>query len=405
MQPSPTRAAALLLNVGHGLDHLALLIFASSVGAIAMDFGIGRWEDVMPLAAGAFCLFGLGALPAGRLGDLWGRRAMMLVYFFGLAGSLLLVAVTRSPWQLAIALTVMGAFASIYHPVGIPMLVQGARRPGALIGINGLAGNLGIAVAAVLTGFLIKYLGWRFAFIVPGVIAGLCGLLFAFRVPEEETRPAKRQASQQELPPGLAARVLVVVTLTASSSSLIFNFTTNGNGELLTERLRGLVTDPASLGILLAIVYAFASLMQVVVGRLIDRISVRLLYLTIVGLQVPLFFLASMATGWTFYLVLLLAMALVFGGIPFTDALIVRYVDDRVRSRVSGARFAVSFTISSVAVYLLGPLVKAHGFTNLLALLSLVAAGTASFVLMLPNRIPSSDAAPLPPSTDPFRTG
>jgi len=395
MRSSPTRAAALLLNIGHALDHLALLVFASSVGAISADFGIGRWEDVMPLAAGAFFLFGLGALPAGRLGDLWGRRAMMLVYFFGLAGSLLLIAVTRSPWQLAIALTVMGAFASIYHPVGIPMLVQGAARPGSLIGLNGLAGNLGIAVAAVLTGSLIKYAGWRFAFVVPGVIAGVCGLLFALRVPAEETKPAKREASQLELPRALAARVLVVVTLTASSSSLIFNFTTNGNGELLTERLRGLVSDPATLGVLLAIVYAFASMMQVVVGRLIDRISVRLLYLAIVGLQVPLFFLASISTGWTFYLVLVLTMALVFGGIPFTDALIVRYVDDRVRSRVSGARFAVSFSISSIAVYLLGPLVKAHGFASLLVLMSMVAAGTAIFVLMLPNRIALTRASPL----------
>lgn len=351
----------------------------------------------MPLAAGAFFLFGLGALPAGRLGDLWGRRAMMLVYFFGLAGSLILVAMTRSPWQLAVALTVMGAFASIYHPVGIPMLVQGATRPGSLIGLNGLAGNLGIAVAAVLTGFLIKYLGWRFAFIVPGVIAGVCGLLFALRVPAEETKPARREAQQPDLPRALATRVLVVVTLTASSSSLIFNFTTNGNGELLTERLRGLISDPATLGVLLAIVYAFASVMQVVVGRLIDRISVRLLYLTIVGLQVPLFFLASISTGWLFYLVLLLTMALVFGGIPFTDALIVRYVDDRVRSRVSGARFAVSFSISSIAVYLLGPLVKAHGFANLLALLSMVAAGTAIFVLMLPNSIPLTRARPVAP--------
>jgi len=289
----------------------------------------------------------------------------------------------------------MGAFASIYHPVGIPMLVQGAARPGSLIGLNGLAGNLGIAVAAVLTGFLIKYAGWRFAFVVPGVIAGVCGLLFALRVPAEETRPAKREASQLELPRALAARVLVVVTLTASSSSLIFNFTTNGNGELLTERLRGLISDPATLGVLLAIVYAFASMMQVVVGRLIDRVSVRLLYLSIVGLQVPLFFLASILTGWTFYLVLVLTMALVFGGIPFTDALIVRYVDDRVRSRVSGARFAVSFSISSIAVYLLGPLVKAHGFTSLLVLLSVVAAGTAIFVLMLPSTIPLTMASPL----------
>ena len=44
------------------------------------------------------------------------------------------------------------------------MLVQNATIPGFTIGINGLAGNLGIAVAAILTGFLIKHFGWRVAF-------------------------------------------------------------------------------------------------------------------------------------------------------------------------------------------------------------------------------------------------
>src|SRR5207247_8586314 len=117
---------------------------------------------------------------------------MMLVYFLGLGLSALVVAVASSPWHLAVALTVMGAFASIYHPVGIPMLVQGARKPGFTIGVNGLAGNLGIALAAVLTGFLVKYFGWRLAFLVPGVLALGCGVAFALLVPREEATPARR---------------------------------------------------------------------------------------------------------------------------------------------------------------------------------------------------------------------
>jgi hypothetical protein len=55
----------LLLNVGHALDHLFLLIFATAVGAIATQWGM-LWQDLMPYTAGAFVLFGLGSLPAGR---------------------------------------------------------------------------------------------------------------------------------------------------------------------------------------------------------------------------------------------------------------------------------------------------------------------------------------------------
>src|SRR5690606_7451757 len=126
-EPATTRkSTALLLNIGHAMDHMFLLIFATAVGAIAVDFGFERWESLMPYTVGAFFLFGIGSLPSGRLGDLWGRRAMMLIFFFGLGVSAILVALTQSPWQMAAALTLLGAFASIYHPVGIPMLVQNA---------------------------------------------------------------------------------------------------------------------------------------------------------------------------------------------------------------------------------------------------------------------------------------
>ena len=87
---------------------------------------------------GAFALVGLGSLPSGRLGDLWGRRRMMLIFFFGMGGAAILAALTQNAWQLAAALTLLGAFASIYHPVGIPMLVRDSRRPGLTIGVNGL---------------------------------------------------------------------------------------------------------------------------------------------------------------------------------------------------------------------------------------------------------------------------
>ncbi len=384
-------ATRLLLNVGHGLDHLFLLIFATAVAAIAAEWGL-LWQDLMPFASGAFVLFGLGSLPAGRLGDLWGRRAMMVVFFIGIGAAAWLVTLARGPWSLAAALTLMGAFAAIYHPVGIPMVVQGARNPGFTIGVNGLAGNLGIAVAAILTGFLVKFVGWRAAFAVPGTVAILCGFLFAAVVPREQTAPAKRPARQLELPRALMVRVFFVMTLAAISSSLIFNFTTNGNGQLLAERLAGVIDDPATLGLLLAVVYTIASLAQLVVGKLIDRYPLKRVYLPVVVAQVPLFLLAAHASGWALYATALAFMVFVFGGIPFVDAMIVRYVDDRMRSRVAGMRLAVSFGVSSIAVYVLGPAVKASGFATLLLAMAGIAALTAAFVSMLPE-MPSAATA------------
>jgi len=378
----------LLLNVAHAIDHWVLLVFATAVSSIAVDFAFPRWEDLMPYATGAFFAFGFGSLPAGRLGDTWGRRPMMLTFFFGLGASLLLVAIAPGPWQIAIALTLMGVFSAIYHPVGIPMLLRDAKRPGRTIGINGLAGNLGIALAALVTGLIVKYFGWRAAFVVPALVSIGCGLLFARLSPPEGEPPTRRKATSNALPPAVLVRVVAVITVIATTSALLFNFTTNGNTELLRERMASVVTDPAALGLLLAVVYAIASLSQLLVGSLIDRVPIKRLLLAIVALQVPLFLLAAQAQGWVFFVLIVLFMGVVFGAIPFIDAVIVRFVDDRIRSQVAGARLAISFSISSLAVYLLGPVVKGAGFDALLLTMAGIAVLTLTAAAWLPSTAP-----------------
>jgi predicted MFS family arabinose efflux permease len=237
----------------------------------------------------------------------------------------------------------------------------------------------------------VKYLGWRAAFVAPGVVSLACGAVFAFAATTESTPPARRVATQRELPRNLLARVFLIMTLAATSGSLLFNFSTNGNYELLHERFAAISTDPARLGLLLSGVYAVASLAQLMVGRLIDRMPLKLLYLWVLALQIPFLALAAHAQGWWLYLLQILFMLAIFGAIPFTDALIVRYVDDRMRSRVAGMRLAVSLGASSVAVWLLGPVVKHAGFDVLLWVMAAISIVTFGVVSLLPE-VPGESA-------------
>src|SRR5205085_1462795 len=185
------RLVSLLLNLAHGIDHMFLLIFATAVASIAADFGYSKWEDLMPYAVGAFAMFGMG-------------------------GAALLTALTQNAWQLAAGLTLIGAFAAIYHPVGIPMLVQNVPNPGAVIGVNGLAGNLGIAVAAIVTGLLVKWVGWRAAFAVPGLVSIAAGIVFAIVCPKESEAPSKRKGKAKvSLSPAALVRAFTVMTTAA----------------------------------------------------------------------------------------------------------------------------------------------------------------------------------------------
>ena len=381
---SHTSPTSILLNIGHAMDHWILVVFAYSWGVIAGVWGV-EWTELTPFNYGALFMFGAGSILSGRLGDLWGRWIMMVIFFAGMGISALLIALCTNKWQIGIALTLMGAFASIYHPVGIPMLVQKAKNPGFTIGVNGLAGNMGIAIAAGVSVYIAQRFGWQMAYIIPGVICLACAVAFVVLVPREDTAPAQRKAKMNDLPKAMMARVFAIMTFTAVTGSIVFNFTTNGNGELLRERVKGAVQDPAELAIMLFVIFSLASLAQLVVGKLIDRFPLKSIYVPIVLMQVPLFLLASQVENWALFFVAIGYMLLVFGAIPFTDAMVVKYIDDRMRSRVTGARLAIGFGISSVVVALIGPTVKAAGFPVVLMVLAGVSLAGAIALAFLPG--------------------
>ena len=151
-----------------------------------------------------------------------------------------MIALCTNKWQIGAALTLMGAFASIYHPVGIPMLVQKAKNPGFTIGVNGLVGNLGIAIGASVS---VYSPALRLADGLHRAGRDLPG-----RAPwpswrwcrRSEEAPAKRKAKMIDLPPGVMARVFFIMTCAAVTGSIVFNFTTNGNGEMLKARVEEL---------------------------------------------------------------------------------------------------------------------------------------------------------------------
>src|SRR3546814_10705931 len=116
----------------------------------------------------------------------------------------------------------------------------------------------------------------------------------------------------------------------ASCTRLLFNCATEGNYCLRSDRWQRISQDPAQIGLLLAIVYAVASATQLVVGHLLDKIALKTLYLSIIATQAVLLFFSMSLDGWAFYTIQFMFMAAVFGAIPFIDAMIVRFVDDKI---------------------------------------------------------------------------
>ena len=172
------RTYFLLLNIGHFMDHLFTLIFAT-VAALALhrEWGVG-YAALLAYATPGFFAFGLFSLPAGWLADKWSRDGMMCVFFIGIGLASITTGFAQTPLQIGCGLFVIGMFAAIYHPVGLAIVTMRWKNTGMRIASNGVWGNLGVASAALITGYMIDHGGWHMAFILPGIFSIFMGFVY-----------------------------------------------------------------------------------------------------------------------------------------------------------------------------------------------------------------------------------
>jgi MFS family permease len=387
-------ATQLLLNIGHAVDHLMMLIFPTAVLALAPELGLS-YGETLKLSFGGFLAFGAFSLPAGWLGDRWSRRGMMVVFFVGIGGAAILTGFARSPTEIAIGLTLIGVFAAIYHPVGLAMIVADPARIGRALGVNGVWGNLGVAFAALTAGALCNSFGWRVAFLVPGVVAVAIGIVFALVVPKE-VKGTGRPKVAVRLPWATMARIFAVLLVATTCGGLIFNATTVAMPKIFDERLLGLTRTTLGIGVLVCAVYVLAALAQLCVGWFIDRYPLRQVFLPVAALQAPLLLLAISLQNWAMLAVAVAMMFFIFGQIPINDAMVARYTDEAWRSRVFAVRYVVSFGASSLSVPLVGFLHDATGgFERVLVVLAGFAAITFAAALAFPRVAVPSLAPPV----------
>jgi MFS family permease len=412
------RSYFLLLNVGHFLDHLFTLIFAT-VAALALhrEWNIG-YAELIAYATPGFFAFGVFALPAGWLADRWSRDGMMCVFFVGIGLTAILTGFAQSPWQIGIGLFVIGMFAAIYHPVGLAIVTTKWRNTGMRIATNGVWGNLGVASAALIAGYLIDHGGWRMAFFAPGVFSIAVGLAYMAlrresinverRAPKEAGRAGREAESASYR--AVLARVSAIVFLTTAVSSVIFQSTTFALPKIFDERLQGLAAQlsawaegagggeqadvATALGSLAFVVFAVASMAQLLVGLMLDRFGPRRVFMIVAAIQIVFF---SLMPGLRDAFALAAALGFMlgaFGQIPINDYMIGKLASGAYRARIYGVRYVVSFTVLAATLPLIAFVYDAWGFDTLFRILAGAAVVILAAVAVLPRRLPTPEAAP-----------
>ncbi|WP_375748290.1 MFS transporter [Vibrio sp. HN007] len=372
-----------LLNIGHALDHYFILIFPTVV-LFLTDVWAMSYDDLLKIGSVGVFAYGAGALPSGWLADKYGRHPMMVAFFIGIGVSSIMAGLTNTPTQLGIALAFIGLFAAIYHPVGIPLVYETPGKTGRLLAINGIAGNLGLAIAAMVTSYLAVTISWRAAFIFPGAISVICGIVYDIKFSRAKSGQHVTKKEPNLSMPGKGGMVLVFgcIVLIATCGGLVFNSITTALPKVLTEEPLLKDISLESIGTIATAIFVLASSTQLVIGELMERMKVQYLLAILAFTQIVTLLLAASSESSIFFLTVLLFAT--FGQIPVNDWLTGRFSTKKWRSRFFAARYTLGLGVSSVAYWLIALIyAEGNGFSLLFQTLGLVMVPAFSCALIL----------------------
>ena len=339
-----------LLNMGHLLTHYLVLIFPTVALFLVKPWGMS-YPQLLKLGSFGALMYGVGVLPSGWVADKLGRAKVMAIFFFGSALACVAAGMSQSPFALMVAVGFIGLFSAIYHPVGLSIIYGLSKKSGRLLAVNGVYGNFGLAIAAVCTSFFATQLGWRWAFIIPGIVCFITGLFYlkGFKAYINNSSITRQNISSTEQVNMKA--IFACILVVAACGGLAFNSLTTGLPKILSVEESLKAYSLVQIGGIATAVLFVASLAQLVVGELLHRFAAEKLLLVIVAVQAITF--AIMAVFPISLVVLGVCVFFNMAQLPINDFIIGKHAHDKWRSLFYALKYTLSLGSATVAYWLL----------------------------------------------------
>jgi MFS family permease len=394
VEKASSKAIVGFSSIGHFYNHLfePMYFVVALVLPPILDV---PYAQVLTLIIAGKLLTGFLAPIVGWLADRWSALGMMAIYFFGFGLSGVAVGFADTPTEIMLALAALGAFGSIYHPVGIAWMVRNSQNRGQALGINGMFGGLGPAAAGVIAGALIEWSSWRTVFIVPGIVVAATGIAFAWAwargtlkdVPVAHPEPTKLNNSD-------TIKVYVILTLSMLVGGMFYQVAQSSLPKIFEDELGGLFGAGISgVGTAIMIVYGVGGVMQVVTGHMADRYPLKWVYALFIFLQAPFILLAVASTGVPLFIAAILMVTCNIGALPAENSLLAKYTPGEWQATAYGLKFIIAFGFSGLGIYLTAMVKEATGSFDAMYL-----AIAAAIVVMaaITTTLPAERPAPKP---------
>lgn len=161
---------------------------------IGIEFSLSAvglsWITMSYLLASAIFL-----VPFGKLGDLYGRRKMMLYGTLGFAVTTFLCGIAFNSTSLIIFRLLQGVLSAMMISNTMAFIISSypPEQRGKVIGLNVSAVYVGSSVAPIIGGVLTDTLGWRTLFYIISFLSILISILLITKVPDEESKQEKEK--------------------------------------------------------------------------------------------------------------------------------------------------------------------------------------------------------------------
>ncbi len=371
----------------HGIMHAYLVLLPALIPLLKGE--LGNYGTLGLLTSLVFLFYGWGSLPVGFLADRVSKKLLMSASMALCGVSAVLVSLSHSLPITALALILLGIGASLFHPPGYASMALLSREMrGRYMGIQGLGGDLGMAISFFTTTAIGSYLGWRSAFLAWGAI-GLVMAVVDMTIIIDETvqvdpsvaRLGYLETLRKMFTTDHLRNLLLVSVIVVCSGAL-------WNG--VSAFILVYINEVKGVGLLIAgglstLKYTIGAIGNILGGELSDKLgrrkillfgfglfTVSLLALTIAPGNLALMFLMVAVLGFSFFITQSPMNALI-GDVSHRDTVGVTY----------GVNFSIKYGIGSFAPAIAGYLAAQYSMDYVFyffAVISAVAFGVSLMV-------------------------
>ena len=357
MNPNERRIMT-YVGMAHGLTHILELTYAAMLTRIAAEFGL-RAVVTGGIATIFGWAFGSSAIPSGFLADRLGSRQVLVYAFGGSAVMAVLVGLSPNEWWLAAALFGLGLTAGLYHPAGISLVAQGVRQRGLGLGLHGVAGNVGQAMAPAIAIGLALLVDWRLAFFFVGGLSALLALILAMTRldvrPGSETVAvdAAEEAGDRSTKEG---NRFFIPLLLVYAAFIVSGMVYRGAITYLPKHLEDFVNADFG-GVFVTVALLTGAVGQLIGGALSQRYRLESLAPIICLLTVPPLVLTGVVSGWGLVIIASVFVFFYFAAQPLWTGLIADYSPPGAIGRSYGFSFFAGFGLGGTGGIIAGAFV------------------------------------------------